>query len=136
MFPDYTAAIGAASFWMFIAIVVAASVAGSVARHRETQKTIRLAIEKGQTLDPETLERLLQSARPQGGKPSRRGFLFGGIMLLAIAGGLAAIGWFSSQTTPAMLYQGLGVGALVGLLGVGLLATGLVIGDADSDSRG
>jgi hypothetical protein len=128
---DLAAAVGAAAFWMFLAIVVAVSVLGGIqggiSRHRETQKTIRQAIERGQALDPQTLERLLASARPPQPTPgARRGFLrFAGIMLLAIGGGLAAIGWFSAN--PNMLSQGLGAGSLVGLLGAGLLVASLFI---------
>ena len=136
-YGPFSAAIGAAAFWMFIAIVVAASVAGSAFRHRETQKTIRQAIDKGQTLDADTLERLLQSGRPQSPKPkdARRGFMVGGIMLLALAGGMALIGWSESMTNPGGLYQGLGVGGLLGLLGVGLLVAGMTIRVPPGDGR-
>jgi hypothetical protein len=124
---DIAAAVGAASFWLFVAIVVVAGVMSSVLRHRETQKTIRQVIEKGQTLDPQTLERLLQSGRPPQAPLSRTPFLIGGIMMLAIGGGLALIGWFQSHSDPSQIYVGLGVGSLLGLLGVGLMLASLVI---------
>jgi len=127
MTGDIGAAVGAASFWMFIAIIVAASVAGRAFRHHETQKTIRRAIESGQSLDPQTLERLLETTT-QKGPPPRAGFLVGGMIMLAIGAGLAVIGWASSQTHPDQLYQGLGAGALVGLIGVALIAAGLLVG--------
>ncbi len=127
MTGDITGAVAAASFWMFIAVVVAAGVAGAAFRHHETQKTIRKAIESGQSLDPETLDRLLRSGRPSG-PPPRGGFLFGGIMMLAIGLGLVLIGWATSQTHPEQLYPGLGAGAMVGLIGLGLLLCGLLIG--------
>ena len=88
---ELTNAVAAASFWLFIAIAVVAGVSSAAFRHRETQKTIRQAIENGQTLDPVTLERLLRSNHPP--PPSRKGVIAGGIMLLAVAGGLALIGW-------------------------------------------
>jgi len=135
MLHDISGAIAAASFWMFVAIVVVAGVGGSVLRHRETQKTIRQAIERGQTLDPATLERLMQSGHPRG-PPPRGLLLFGGIMLLAVGAGLAMIGWFTSQTNPSQLYPGLGAGSLVGLLGVGLLVAARVIGGPRGDGPG
>jgi hypothetical protein len=127
MTGDITGAVAAASFWMFIAAVVAAGVAGGAFRHHETQKTIRKAIESGQSLDPETLDRLLRSNRPSG-PPPRAGFLVGGILMLAIGAGLAVIGWATSHAHPDQLYPGLGAGALVGLIGLALLLCGLLVG--------
>jgi hypothetical protein len=125
MTGDITGAVAAASFWMFIAVVVAAGVAGAAFRHHETQKTIRKAIESGQSLDPATLDRLLRVSRPSG--PPRAGFLAGGIIMLAIAAGLAVIGWATSQTHPDQLYPGLGAGAMVGFIGLALLLCGLLL---------
>jgi hypothetical protein len=126
MTGDITAAVGAASFWMFIAVVVAAGVAGAAFRHHETQKTIRKAIESGQSLDPATLDRLLRATRSSG-PPPRAGFLAGGIIMLAVGAGLGVIGWATSQTHPDQLYPGLGAGAMVGFIGLALLLCGLLI---------
>ena len=127
MTGDIGAAVGAASFWMFIAVVVVAGVVGGAIRHHETQQTIRKAIESGQKLDTETLDRLLRSGRPGGGPPPRGFFLVGGIMMLAIGAGLVAIGWATSQAHPEQLYPGLGAGAMVGMIGVGLLVAGRLL---------
>ncbi len=133
MSHDISGAIVGASFWMFVAICAVAASVRSMLSHHETQKTIRQAIEKGQTLDPAILERLLQAGRPPKGPPPRGVLLFAGIMMLAIGGGLALIGWFTSQTNPSQLYPGLGAGSLVGLLGVGLLVAARVIGGPRGD---
>jgi hypothetical protein len=138
MTGDITAAVAAGSFWMFIAVVVIAGVVGSVFRHHETQQTIRKAMESGQSLDPETLDRLLRSARPGGGPPPRNFFLVFGVMMLAIGGGLVAIGFAeaASHTNPSQLYQGLGAGAMVGLIGVGLLVAGRLISGPSGNAPG
>jgi len=135
MSPAASAAIAASAFWIFVGTCAVASIASAAFRHRETQKTIREAIEKGQGLDPETLDRILQAGRPPKGPPPRGFLLFGGIMLLAIAGGLVLIGWSESMTNPAQLYPGLGAGGMVGLLGVGLLVTARVTRDPRGDGR-
>jgi uncharacterized BrkB/YihY/UPF0761 family membrane protein len=122
---DIAAAVAAASFWIFVAVVAMAGMASAAFRHHDTQKTIRQAIEKGQTLDPETLDRLVQSGRPP--KPSRAGLMFGGIMMLAIAGGLALMGVLGASANPASLSQGLGVASIVGMIGVGLLLAYFVL---------
>jgi hypothetical protein len=137
MTGDISAAVGAASFWMFIAIVVVVVVVSATFRYRETQQTIRKAIESGQTLDPETLDRLLRSTRPGGSPPSRAFFLVGGIMMLAIGAGLVAIGMAeaTSHSNPSQLYQGLGAGAMVGLIGVGLLVAGRLLGNPPANGQ-
>ena len=131
---DITAAVGAASFWAFVAICVVAGVASSVFRHRETQKTIRQAIEKGQQLDPATVERLLQVDRPP--PPNPHGFLVGGIVLIFLGAGLATMGAFISMQSSDALYPLLGVGAMLGLLGLSLLVAGAVVGKKKVEGRG
>jgi hypothetical protein len=117
------------SFWLFIAVVVVAGIANGAFRHYQTQLTIRKAIESGQSLDPQTLDRLYESERPKGPPPGT-GLMVGGVVMLAIGAGLALMGWFMSQTRPADLWQGLGAGCLVGLIGAGLLTSSLLVGNA------
>jgi hypothetical protein len=135
---DITAAVGAAAFWGFVAVCVIAGVASSVIRNRETQKTIRQAIERGQTLDPATLERLMHGATPAGQTPAqaRFGFIAGGIIMLCIGAGLAVMGWFISLQSHDAFYPMLGVGSLVGLIGVGLLIASVFAGKGDGAGRG
>jgi hypothetical protein len=123
---DITAAVGAGAFWAFISICVIAGVASGIFRHRETQKTIRQAIERGQTLDPETMDRLIRSNRPPPANPA--GFLVGGIVLIFLGAGLAIMGWFISLQSHEAFYPMLGVGSLLGLLGLSLLVAGAVVG--------
>lgn len=124
MSGEIAAAVGAGAFWGFVAAAAVASIVRGAFRHHETQKTIRTAIESGQTLDPQTLDRLLQSGRPRA--PDRRAFLIAGVLMLAIGVGLALAGGFMAQTDPRQLYQGLGAGSIVGLIGLGLIISGLL----------
>ena len=136
---DITAAVGAAAFWGFVAVCVVAGVASSIFRHRETQKTIRQAIESGQTLDPATLERLMQGDKPSPAQPAaqtRFGFIVGGIIMLCIGAGLAVMGWFISLGDHSSFYPMLGVGALVGMIGVGLLIAAAFAGGRNGAARG
>ncbi len=136
---DLTAAVGAAAFWGFVAVCVVAGVASSIFRHRETQKTIRQAIESGQTLDPATLERLMQGDKPSVAQPAsqtRFGFIVGGVVMLCIGAGLAVMGWFISLGDHSSIYPMLGVGSLVGMIGVGLLISAAFVGGRDGARRG
>jgi hypothetical protein len=138
MTGDIAAAVAAGSFWMFVAVCVVAGVASAAFRHYETQKTIRKAIESGQALDPESIDRLLRSSRPAGGPPNWAFFLVAGIMMLAIGAGLVAIGVAesTSHANPGQLYQGLGAGAMVGLIGVGLLVAWYTLGRQSRNGQG
>ena len=62
------------AFWAFVAIAVIAKTWGPFVTRRETEKTIRAAIEKGQQLDPAVIEQML---RPKQ-RPGREGLLVGG----------------------------------------------------------
>ena len=135
---EMTAAAGAIAFWAFVAVCVAAAAAQAIFRNRETQKTIRLAIEKGQTLDPATLERLLQGAGPATppAPQARFGLITGGIVMLSIGVGLAVMGWFISLDQPGAFHPMLGVGSLVGLIGVALLIASRFAGRSSPADRG
>ena len=138
MSHDLVAAVGAAAFWAFVAVCVAAGAAQAIFRNRETQKTIRLAIEKGQTLDPATLERLLKGdvAAPPASGQTRFGLITGGLVMLCIGVGLAVMGWFISLDQPGAFHPMLGVGSLVGLIGVALLIASRFVVKAGAGDRG
>jgi hypothetical protein len=135
---DIAPAVAAAAFWMFVAVCVVAGAWGSIARNRESQKTIRQAIEKGQTLDPQTIERLLQSNRPP--PPNPAGFLVGGLVLVCIAVGLPTMGlfisWGGCPHADGAFYPMIGVGCLVGLLGVALLIASVLLRKSNGADRG
>jgi hypothetical protein len=119
-------AIGGAAFWLFIAIIVVAAVLNQTLKHRETQKTIRQAIDKGQVLDPATLERLLEANRPP--PPNRTGFAAGGLILVCIGAGFALMGWFVSMDQPGTFHVFLGIGCLIAMIGVPLLILSAFVG--------
>jgi hypothetical protein len=123
-----------AAFWMFIAAIVVASIIGNSIRHRESQNTIRQAIDKGQPLDPETLERLLSAGRNE---PRRSGLIVGGCVLVALSIGLVAMGWFGSQGGMGhdMFMPSLGIAAIVCMLGVGLLFGAMFIRNGNGSGR-
>lgn len=110
------AGIGAAAFWMFIAAAAVASILSQYFKHRETQKTIRQAIEHGQTLAPEIVAQLVAANHPPA--PNSRGLVFIGMLFLCLGVGVGVIGWTSTLGKPGELYQVLGPSTLLCLLGV------------------
>ena len=105
------------AFWAFVAVAVLAGVWKAIATRRDTQATIRLAIEKGQSLDPVLVEKLL---RP--GQSRDAGILTGGAVLVAIGLGLPSLGaMLSLGGRQGAIYPLTGAGMLVLLVGVALL---------------
>lgn len=86
----------------------------------DMQKTIRLAIEKGQPLPPE----LIDSMNRNGGYRSRERSIYSGLVLLAI--GASFIVW--SYLDDGYIHGGkAGFGVLLALLGVASLIYGIFI---------
>jgi hypothetical protein len=120
-------ALAAAAFWGFIAVVVVAGVWREVAMRREAETTIRLAIEKGQQLDPATIDKLLSSGsnRKRGGADA---LMVGGGLTLATGLGLPILGYFISRGGDGdAFYPLLGSGLLVSLVGAAMLILSAVL---------
>lgn len=104
-------------FWIFVAVAVVAGVWKEIAIRRDTQLTLRLAIEKGQSLDPALVDKLL---RPHDSPAA--GVLTGGAVLTAIGLGLPGLGaMLSLGGHQDVVYPLTGAGMLVLLVGVALL---------------
>lgn len=110
------------AFWIFIASVVVAGIWYAHARNRETQKTIRLAIEKGVQLDAALLDKLVirESGNPED-------YYIGGLICLACGLGLPVLGYFIGRIEPVAFFPIVGAGFLVGLIGISLILCGKLI---------
>lgn len=86
----------------------------------EMQKTLRMAIEKGQPLPPEYLDSLKKI--DSGPVKSPRNDIRSGLILIAVAGGLCVMDYINGDYG----FGGLsGVAAIPGFIGVALLILGL-----------
>jgi len=110
------------AFWLFIASIIVAGIWLAHARNKETQKTIRLAIEKGVPLDPAMIDKLVvrQSGNPED-------YYIGGYICIACAIGLPIFGYFIGRIAPQAFYPIVGAGVLVGLVGISLIICGKVL---------
>jgi hypothetical protein len=110
---------------VFIPIVVLVSVAVVILvflflRYRtrlDYQQTVRFAVEKGQQLTPEFLERLAERAIKQERNPNRD--LRFGVIAIAIGVAIASFGWIIGE--PDAAWPLMGVGNLPFLVGVAML---------------
>ena len=111
-----------AAFWIFIGSVVVGGMWYAHARERETQKTIRLAIEKDIPLDKVLIDELVVQ---KSGNPED--YYIGGIICLAVCLGLPIMGYFIGQIASEAFFPLVGAGILVGLIGISLILCGKLI---------
>jgi hypothetical protein len=122
------AIVGTLAFWGFLAGVILVPI---YLRHRDRaqmQETLRVSLEKGQTL-PTDLVTALQNSISAKTIPTREGDLRRGIVLIAVGLGFVGLGyglWYGLMSVDEMsaYISGActaGVGAIPGLIGVAYL---------------
>jgi hypothetical protein len=111
------AGLAALGFWLFIAAVVTAGIWESIRKREAQHETLRRLMESGQPVDHAVIDKILGGDR----KEISRDLTIGGLITLAAAPGLVLLGWFLSLLAEDALMPLLGVAALVGCIGVGLL---------------
>lgn len=109
-------------FWVFLAIVSVAGIIQDYRKRKLALEPISKAIEHGQQLSPEVIDRLLgREQHPEQQAVDPRHLAIGGIITCASGVGLALLGIFFSMIQPLMLWIGFGVGATVACIGIGLI---------------
>ena len=113
-----TGFIGLASlgFWLFIAACVVSGVWDGVKKREAQHETLRRIVESGKPIDEQLMDKVLG-----GGKADRpdRDLKVAGLIVTAVAPGLLLLGYFVGAFRELM-----GVAALVGCVGIGLLVAG------------
>ncbi len=107
------------TFGMPIAIVAIIQI-NKARNNAELQKTLRMSIEKGQPLPPEFVDSI-QRAVPKAKNPMND--IRGGLVLLAVAAGLAVMDYMSHDYIFGHLS---GVAAIPGFIGLALLILGII----------
>lgn len=114
------AGLASLAFWGFIAAAVIGSYWDDI-RKRETQhETIRRAIESGQPLDGEMLEKLT-ALNSTGSGRTDRDFKVTALWILPIAAGMAVFALFLGLNDPEARTVMFGVAGLLAMLGIGFL---------------
>jgi hypothetical protein len=111
------------AFWTFVAISAVAGIVGDYKKRKLMLEPLRLAIEKGQQLDPKVVGQLMR--REQSAERTHPEHLrIGGIITLAAALGVGIAGGFIGQVISAALYWALALSALAACVGIGLIVAG------------
>ena len=109
---------GALIFWSFVTIVSVAAFFKEFAQKREVQRTLRSAIEKGQSLDAAVVALLTSSG---GGVVRSELFAVWGIIVSATGLGLLILGFFIGELARPAFYPIEGAGCLILTVGLGLI---------------
>jgi hypothetical protein len=121
------------SFWLFIGAVAVAGMVTDYKRRRGGIELLRQAIDKGQQLDPELVERLTSYERGEPVSPAD--IQLGGIITGASGAGICLLSYFVGKVAPIAFYPILGGGVLVICVGLGLLAGAKVLDGARERER-
>jgi hypothetical protein len=110
---------GAVTFWLFVMVI---SVVGTILpylKHRETQRTIRAAIDKGQPIDPALL------APPKKDESNPRTLVVVGAVLIAAGLGMQVLAiCIGIQANMVTVWPVNGAGAVALFIGVALVGVG------------
>ena len=115
------AGLAALAFWGFIASAVVASYWDGIRKRESQHETIRRAIESGQPLDDEMLEKLSAVTGSGSGRVDRD-FKVTALWILPIAAGMVVFAFALGFIEPDARTVMLGVAGLLAVLGLGFLA--------------
>jgi|HubBroStandDraft_1064217.scaffolds.fasta_scaffold00036_55 hypothetical protein len=111
-------AVGIAVF-VFLAIATVAGIVGDYKKRQIALEPLRAAIERGQQIDPDVIERLMAPERDEPLNPLH--LKVGGIITIAAGAGVAILSYLLAQIKAQALYPVLGIGLVAVCVGVGLM---------------
>jgi len=109
----------AIAFWIFVTVAAVAGIVSDYKKRQLALEPLRLAIERGQQLDPALVDRLMAPERDAGLNPLY--LRVGGIICLAAGVGVVILAFLLNQVAPASFYPLLGGGAVTLCVGGGLV---------------
>ena len=128
----------AIAFWIFVTVAAVAGIVSDYKKRQLTLEPLRLAIERGQQLDPALIDRLMAPDRDAGLNPLY--LRVGGIVTLAAGVGVVILAFLLNQVYPVSFYPVLGGGVVTLCVGAGLLFAARAVeqqrgATPDEDSR-
>ncbi|MEA3106287.1 MAG: hypothetical protein QOI88_892 [Gammaproteobacteria bacterium] len=117
------------AFWIFIGAVAVAGIVTEYKRRRGSIEVIRMAIEKGQQLDPALIEKLTSNEQ-RAGRIDPLHMKLGGIITIASGVGFCLLGVFMVGVSPNFFYPMFGAGLAAICVGIGLRIASKVLAEA------
>lgn len=111
--------LGPIFFFLAVFGIVAVTMWRRLMIERERQQTIRLAIERGQTLDAALVEKLLAPPPARPARPPSNPFTWP-VGITSTGVGLGAFSLFMFQIEPDAFWPIMGIACMVAIIGLGL----------------
>jgi hypothetical protein len=109
----------------FLAIATVAGIVGDYKKRRAALEPLRAAIERGQTLDPSVIERLM-APEPRDDRLNTVHLRVGGVITIASGIGVAIFSLFLGVFAPLAKLPLLGLGCVAICVGLGLIVAARV----------
>ena len=109
----------AIAFWIFVTVAAVAGIVSDYKKRRLALEPLRIAVERGQQLDPALIDRLMAPERDAGINPMY--LRVGGIIVLSAGVGIVILAFLLEQIAPISLYPVLGGGIVTICVGGGLV---------------
>jgi hypothetical protein len=122
------------AFWIFVGAAAVAGIVTDYKRRRGSVDVIRMAIDKGQPLDPALIEKLTSSERGAE-RIDPLHVKLGSIITIASGIGICLLACFMAGVAPVSFYPIFGVGLLAICVGVGLRIGSKVLTEARERER-
>lgn len=125
----------AIAFWIFVAISVVAGIVSDYKKRKLMLEPLRMAIEKGQQLDPALVERLMAPTEEPGVKPIS--LRIAGIIVSSAGIGVGILAVFLARIAAGAFNPVMGAALLTLCIGIGLIvAAGAVERSRRKEVRG
>jgi hypothetical protein len=118
------------AFWLFLAASSVAGIISSYKMRRAALEPLRMAIERGQQLDPALVEKLLNPHGHEASELNPEHLQIGGIITIASGVGVGLLSLFlHAASLPHLVYSmlGFGIAACALCVGVGLCVAARVV---------
>jgi hypothetical protein len=122
------------AFWIFIGAAAVAGIVTDYKRRRGSVDVIRMAIEKGQQLDPALIEKLTSNDRREE-QIDPLHMKLGGIITIASGIGVCLLACFMNGVSPVWFFPIFGLGLLAICVGIGLRIGSKVLAEARERER-
>jgi hypothetical protein len=131
LFNSVAGAIVAVAFWIFLTASAIAGMKYDFRKRQLAMDSLRAAIERGQSLDPAVVEKLLAQQRgphADGLQDLEQHLRIGGVITIAAGIGVLIAAFFVGLQFPIARLPMLGAGALAVCVGLGLLVAAGTLG--------
>jgi hypothetical protein len=122
------------AFWIFIGAVAVAGIVTDYKRRRGSVEVIRMAIEKGQQLDPTLIDKLTSNEQ-RAERIDPLNMKLGGIITIASGIGICLLALFMTGVSSLAFFPIFGAGLLAICVGIGLRIASKVLAEAGERER-